>query len=155
MKRPFSFLHNNQIHIHVHKPALTRLSLLGLMGFFLFFVLGCSLLNPDSNETAPAEGEAPPAQQAMLVCSDECAARGQCGHLVSNDQPVILGHPERPAVQEHQLTFPSDTPLPVLGIRDEIVQSVTTSEQFSHPFYLVQRADSQTGWVAGWCTNLQ
>ena len=141
MKRPFL------IHPHQHKSVV---SLLGLALFFLLFVLGCSR----GGDEAPVE-EGASQQQGTLVCSEECAARGQCGKTVSGNEPVILGHPDRPAVQDHQMTFQADYTLPIVGTAEELVQVVSTGEQFQQTFFLLQRSDGRTGWVAGWCLNPQ
>ena len=141
MKRPFL------IHPHQHKSGV---SLLGLALFFLLFVLGCG----GSDATPIGDGSAPQ-QQAILVCSEECAARGQCGKTVAGNEPVILGHPDRPAVQEHQMTFQADYTVPIVGTAEELVQVVSTGEQFQQTFFLLQRSDGRTGWVAGWCVNPQ
>lgn len=144
MKRPFSF------HLHQSKSAA---SLFGLALFFLLFVLGCSR---GGEEAPPAESEAAAAQQqATLTCNEECAARGQCGTLANGGQSVILGHPDYPAVQDHQMTFQAEYTLPIVGTKDELVQTLSTDEQFSHTFYLLQRADERVGWVAGWCVTPQ
>ena len=142
MKRPF-----------LPKPYQSKaiVSLFGLAIFFLLFVLGCSR----GGDTPPVEEGAVPQQQGTLVCSEECAARGQCGKTVNGNQPVILGHPDHPAVQDHQMTFQAEYTLPIISTKEEILQVVSTGEQFPHTFFLLQRADNQVGWVAGWCLNPQ
>ncbi len=146
MKRPFLFQRN----LTTPPP-----SFLALLGVFLFFVLGCSVLNRGS-EPPPAEGAALVAgQQASLVCSQSCADRGQCGYLLNNSQPVILAYSEGPALENPQMIFPADTVLPLLGVKDVLLQVAATNEQFTHPFYFIQRSDGAAGWIAGWCVNLQ
>jgi hypothetical protein len=142
VKRPFSF------HLNQGKPTL---SLIGLTFFFLLFVLGCrgGNVTPSENPDAPVE------QQGSLVCNEACAARGQCGKTLNGNQSVILGNPDFPAVQAHQMTFPADVTLPIVGVKDEIVQVVATGEQFTQSFFLIKRADERVGWVAGWCVNPQ
>ncbi|MBE2222810.1 MAG: hypothetical protein IAF02_14790 [Anaerolineae bacterium] len=144
MKRPFP------PHPHRGKNIV---SLIGLALFFLLLISGCGR----GNEETPPEGDpnAPQQQLGTLVCSEECAARGQCGTSVSNNQPVILGHPDHPAVQDHQMTFPAENTLPIIGTKDELVQVTATGEQFNHTFFLLQREDERVGWVAGWCLNPQ
>lgn len=142
MKRPFPF------HLNQGKPTL---SLIGLTLFFLFFILSCR----GGAETPPENPDAPVEQQANLVCSEECAARGQCGKTVNGNQSVVLGNPDFPAVQNHQMTFPADYTLPIVGVKDELVQVVATGEQFNQSFFLIKRADERVGWVAGWCVAPQ
>lgn len=129
-------------------------SLIGLSLFFLLFILSCSR---GSEEPPPAEetDAAQQQQQGTLICSEECAARGQCGTTVSSNQPVILGHPDHPAVQDHQMTFQAEYTLPIIDTKDELIQVLATDEQFPHTFFLLQRADGRAGWVAGWCLNPQ
>jgi hypothetical protein len=126
-------------------------SLLGLAIFFLLFVLGCNR----GGEEAPGEGEAASQQQGTLVCSEECAARGQCGKTVNGEQTVILGHPDRPVVKDHQMTFPAEDTLPIVSTKEELLQVSSTGEQFTQSFFLLQRADERVGWVAGWCLTPQ
>lgn len=142
MKRPFP----PQPH-----QGKTIIRLLGLALLFGVFILGC---RGGDGETS-VEGEAAPQQQGTLVCSQECADRGQCGTTVNGDQTVILGHPDFPAVQDQQMTFPAESTLPVIGTQDELLQVVSTNEQFNHTFFLVQRTDERVGWVPGWCINPQ
>lgn len=142
MKRPF---------LPKSHQSKSIVSLLGLTIFFLLFILGCSR----GGEDAPGEGETAAQQQGTLVCSEECAARGQCGKTVNGDQIVILGHPDRPAVKEHQMTFPAEDTLPIVSTKEELIEVVSTGEQFSQIFFLLQRADERVGWVAGWCFTPQ
>jgi hypothetical protein len=144
VKRPF---------LHHPTQDLNTVSLTGLALFFLFFILACG----GGGEETPPEGqpEAAAQQQGTLVCSEECAARGQCGTSVNDGSPVILGHPDQPAVQDHQMTFQAEYTLPIIDTKDELLQVLTTGEQFTHRFFLLQRADGRAGWVAGWCLNPQ
>lgn len=142
MKRPF---------LPKSHQSKSIVSLLGLALFFLLFVLGCNR----GGEEAPVEEGAAPQQQGTLVCSEECAARGQCGKTVNGDELVILGHPDRPSVQDHQMTFQAEYTLPIISTKEEQLQVLSTDEQFSQTFFLLQRADERVGWVAGWCVNPQ
>jgi hypothetical protein len=127
------------------RPSLPHL-ILAL--FFLFFTLGCSLLNRNAEPPAVEEQAV---TQLTLVCSDECARRGQCGQT-TDGRSVILGHPERPVVTGHQMIFAADAAFPMVGTSNQRLQIMATSEQFDHTFYLLTRPeDGRSGWVAGWC----
>ncbi len=126
------------------RPFLLHFS---LALFFLTVTLGCSLLNRDTPAPVP-EGQA---GQVTLVCSQECANRGQCGQT-TDGRTVILGHPERPAVSDHQMIFNADTAFPMVSANTQRVQVIATGEQFDAQFYLITRPeDGRSGWVAGWC----
>ena len=140
VKRPF-FPHPQQ------GKAIS--SLLGLALFFALFILGCG-----GGDEAVVE-ETVTEQQGTLVCSQACSDRGQCGTPVNGDQPVILGHPDFPAVQNQQMIFLADSTLPIIGSKEELLQVVATDEQFNHTFFLVKRTDERVGWVPGWCINPQ
>ena len=126
------------------------LFLFALVLFFLFFTLGCSLLNRNADQSATEEQATTPIN---LVCSEECARRGQCG-TIADGRSVILGHPERPVVSGHQLVFATDTPVTLVGTSIQRLQVRATSEKFDHTFSLVTRPnDGRSGWVAGWCVG--
>lgn len=118
--------------------------------FFLFFITGCGLFNRDP-QTQPPEGQA--VTQITVVCSDECARRGQCGQT-RDGRSVVLGHPERPAVQDHQMIFTTGSPMTFVSANTRRVQVIATGEEFDQTFYLITRPeDGRSGWVAGWCVN--
>ncbi|PID85437.1 MAG: hypothetical protein CSB13_08085 [Chloroflexi bacterium] len=145
MKRPFPFQPYHQ---------QSTASLVGLVLFFLLFLGACG--REGEAPASPEETPLPPVQQqGELLCSDECAARGQCGSTPNDEQKFILGHPEFPAVSGHQMTFPTDHTLPILGTQSKLVQELSSKEQFMHTFFLIRREDERTGWVAGWCLNPQ
>jgi hypothetical protein len=122
--------------------ALFFLILIGLLGLF-----GCRR----AEEPDPAELEVMP--QIMVVCNEACASRGQCGQA-ADGRLLVLGHPDRPVVREHGMIFEHETAVFFVNTREETLQVVSTTEQFSHTFYLVTRPeDRRSGWVAGWCVQ--
>jgi hypothetical protein len=138
------------------QPSSLRLSprkyhpgLLVIITLFLLAAASCG--RNDSAETPDTQ----PQQQGQLICNEECAARGQCGVLLSNDQSVILGNPEQPAVSDHKMLFPADATLPIIRSQDVLLQEPVTGNEFTQPFYMIAHEDGRSGWVAGWCVNLQ
>jgi hypothetical protein len=124
----------------------------GLLTIFVLFLLAATNCG-GGDAAAPPDAQAQ--QQGQLICSEECAARGQCGTLLSNNQSVILGNPEQPAVSAHQLFFPADATLPIIGVQDVLLREPATGNEFTQPFYMISREDGRSGWVAGWCVNPQ
>lgn len=119
-------------------------------GFLLIGILlsltACSLLGsgPALGDTADLQG------QAVVTCSTSCATRGQCGSAPDGSQ-VVLGGQAGPAVEGHDLRFTADTTVPIYDSSIQRVRTITTQEEFDLRFYLIQREDGVTGWVAGWC----
>jgi hypothetical protein len=130
-------------------PRTYRPGLLIIAVLFLLTAASCG----GGDSAAPPDDQAQ--QQGQIVCSEECAARGQCGTLLSGDQAVVLGNPEQPAVSNHQLIFPADATLPIIGVQDILLREPATGNEFTQPFYMISREDGRSGWVAGWCINLQ
>lgn len=90
------------------------------------------------------------AGQARLVCSDQCRGSSQCGTIGNNW--VILASSSGPATEFHDLYFPADAQVDIVGSQMEIVQSVTDPGLDQRmAFYAVNAADQSSGWVAGWC----
>lgn len=132
--------------IRRRRPFLLGSALVGL----LFLSSACSLLN---REGTPDEAEPESAAQVVLACSEECARRGQCGRT-TDDRQVVLGHPEGPALEAHQMFFPVETAVTQLATNSRTVQVVATGAEFEHTFYQVTRPeDGRVGWVAGWCVR--
>jgi hypothetical protein len=142
--RPF------QMRLGGKRPFLPSFPL--LLFLLLFFFTACSLLNRENEPDSAAATEGAP--QIFLVCSEACASRGQCGETNNGRDQVILGHPDRPAVSDHQLVFGHETAVASINTREETLQIVSTGQQFNHTFYLVTRLDDgRSGWVAGWCVQ--
>lgn len=127
-------------------PALTILFLLPLLALAAascvgrkdepVFVLG--------NEDVTLEGE------ATLTCSEQCRGSSQCGTL--GNSWVILASSSGPATEFHDLTFPADSQVTIIGTQMEVVQSINDpSKDQRMAFYAVEVPDLGAGWVAGWC----
>jgi len=123
---------------------LIRLALILLAGFILLVACG---------GTAPLT----PGEQATLVCSEECAARGQCGTL-SDETKAVLGHDSGPIVRGHNRFFVENVVVNV----DETTQRdlvgalngvpLLEATPFPHIFYRVTQPEiAKTAWVSGWC----
>jgi hypothetical protein len=139
------------VHPSAFRPSSRKphTRLLIIIALFLLVATSCGGSDPAENPDAPSQ------QQGQLICNEECAARGQCGTLLSNDQPVILGNPEQPAVSAHQMSFPADTTVAIVGTKDELVRELATGNEFPQTFFMITREDGRSGWVAGWCLNPQ
>lgn len=94
---------------------------------------------------------------AQVVCSEECAAHGQCGTLVDADGPAILANEAGPAVELHDRFFVEDTLVTIIEVspRELISASggaplIGVATPFPHTFYRVA-SDSKTAWVSEWC----
>lgn len=113
----------------------------------LLFLIGCR------RDDTPAESEAESATQISLICSEACASHGQCGEA-ADGRRFILGHPDRPAVRDHQMIFAEETAVLFINTREEKVRVLTTGEEFDHTFFLVTRPDDRrSGWVPRWCVQ--
>ncbi len=90
--------------------------------------------------------------QAVVACSDQCAARGQCG-VLADGQQAILGNSFGPDTLNHDRLFVAGTAVNIVGSEVRVVQSLANAEQRAQlPFYAVALPDnSKTAWVAGWC----
>lgn len=113
----------------------------------LLFLIGCR------RDSGPDEAELEGVPQIVVVCSEVCADRGQCGEA-ADGRRLVFGHPDRPEVRGHQMIFEHETAVFFINTREETLQVLATGEQFNHTFYLVTRPeDRRSGWVAGWCVQ--
>jgi uncharacterized low-complexity protein len=97
-------------------------------------------------------------EQVTLVCSQECAERGQCGEAQGgNDAAVVLGGKDAPAVEanQHDVVF-------LAGSRANVQSSMEATlidndgREFTQSFSRVEALNpmgdiAETGWVAEWC----
>lgn len=105
----------------------------------------------NGEDTALTQGE-----QAEITCSDECAARGQCGTL-DDDQRAVLAHDAGPAITLHNRYFVEEALVVIeeTNTRDLIAARdgaplIAEATPFPHTFYRVT-GEGKTAWVSGWC----
>lgn len=91
--------------------------------------------------------------QAVLVCSQECLDRAQCG--LSEQVETVLLNSTGAATTNHNMAIPAGTAVNV--DHQEMHPVVQVSDQTSArvPFYLVEMPEVGFGWVAGWCVGQQ
>ena len=95
-------------------------------------------------------------EQAQIDCTDECAARGQCGRL-PDERRVVLANEGRPAVSDHNRFFLDETLVVVreasnrelIAARDG-VPLTNEAVAFPHIFYRVE-GEGKNAWVSEWC----
>ncbi len=122
--------------------------LVALMSFGVLTLSACSILGRgDSGPTSGNEGAL--AGEALLVCSQECSDRGQCGSSEAG-QMVLLSN-VGPATEGHNLAVPANSGVSIERQEARTVVQISTEEQFQMPFYLVNVPDRGQAWVAGWC----
>ncbi|MEZ4515817.1 MAG: hypothetical protein R3C44_02905 [Chloroflexota bacterium] len=102
--------------------------------------------------TLPAVGE-----QAVLVCSEECAARGQCG-TVNNSDIVVLANEGGPAVKFQDRYFSTGTLVTLAEVSEREVIAARdgapltgSATPFPHSFFLAQDEGGKSAWVSSWC----
>ena len=112
----------------------------------------CGLLGGSAPE--PTLGHQTPLQpqtQAVLTCSQECAARGWCG-TTDDQRDVVLGNAENVATIPHDRIFLQDSVVFINLVSLGTLESVASGEQSQLPFYLVTSPDQgKSAWIAGWC----
>jgi hypothetical protein len=87
----------------------------------------------------------------VLVCSEACAARGQCGTTTERGD-VVLASTIAPSTRGHDLAASAGTPVVINAMVSEPVLSSTTGQEFSANYYQVTLPDRPLpAWVAGWC----
>lgn len=119
-----------------------------LLSFGILTMNGCSILGRGDN--APTSGnEGAMAGEALLICSQECADRGQCGSSEAG-QMVLLSN-AGPATEGHNVAVPANSGVSIERQEARTVVQVSSEEQFQMPFYLVNIPDRGQAWVAGWC----
>jgi hypothetical protein len=117
-----------------------------------FFALTL-LLAACRDDNAPLEQN----ERALIACSEECAARGQCG-TTDDGRRVVLANSAGPEVSVHDSLYTDETQVQVVELtqRDLIAArngAALTAEAtpFPHTFYKVTDQAGRSGWVSGWC----
>ena len=103
--------------------------------------------------------EEPAPEIVILVCSNECSERGQCGDAQGDDdKPVVLGGKDGPVVEpkQHDVFFLSGSSVEVKNSMEVMLEEVDSHEKFPHTFSRVEWVNpmgdiTETGWVAEWC----
>lgn len=116
----------------------------------LCFLTACSLINRDTGPTSTLGHTTTLTEAGVLVCSQPCAERGQCGSRVDGGQ-VILGGRGQPLTTQHEVFFPADTRVDILQMAPYTVRSLTEGDPFTLNFYNIAVPGGEQGWVAGWC----
>ena len=95
-------------------------------------------------------------EPAQLTCSEECAARGQCGTLPDSSR-VVLASTGGPAVTLHDRFFRDGAAVTVVEINERELIAARDNQPltgiatpFPHTFYRVSGED-RTAWVSEWC----
>jgi hypothetical protein len=105
-----------------------------------------------------AGSEPPAGELVILVCSTECAERGQCGTLEGeNKAPVVLGGANGPVVEpeQHDVFFLAGTSAEIKE-NMEVTLVEEGGREFQHTFSRIEFVNplgdiAETGWVADWC----
>lgn len=115
----------------------------------MLILTACSLLNRDTS-TAILGHDTRLEGNAVLVCSQSCQERSQCG-TTTDQGTVILGGLFQPQTGPHDVFFPAKTPVTINNVVPYVLRQVSDQQEFSINFYNVVAQDGKAGWVAGWC----
>lgn len=132
------------------KPA-GRQPLIALLFALLALTAGCSLIGGDGGGNLTLGTEAVLLDQGVLVCSQVCLDRGQCG--TADTGPMVLLSSARPVVTGHDIASAVDTQVAILQQQMETVVEISTNREFEVPYYLVDVPGRGPAWVAGWCVG--
>lgn len=96
-------------------------------------------------------------EQAVLVCTEACAAHGQCGTLPTAKKAVLTNN-GGPAVSLHDRYLPTGTAVQVVEINERQLlpaqggsPRTADATPFPHLFYRVTVPDGSSTWVSDWC----
>ena len=117
----------------------------------LMIIASCRGQGSQSGENQILGSEQRLSGQAILLCSQDCLDRAQCG-LTEQVETVLLSS-FGPATTGHDMAFPAG----VVIDHQEMQPVIQVSDQSSSrvPFYFVNVPDLGMGWVAGWCVGQQ
>jgi hypothetical protein len=98
-----------------------------------------------------------PNDRALIACTEECAARGQCG-TTDDGRRVVLANGGGPAVSLHDSLYTDGTQVVVNESTErELIAArngvplIGESDPFLHTFYRVSNQEGKTAWVSSWC----
>ena len=123
--------------------------------FFLFAGMllvsnACSVLKIIRDEQP--ESDFSNVKEAIVVCSDECHDRGQCGLDEEGREFVLMGLAS-PTLEGHEKAVPANSPVTIVGKEIQPIIEVSSSDSVEMSFYSVILPDSTQGWVADWCID--
>jgi hypothetical protein len=116
----------------------------------LLALTACSLINRDAGPTATLGHTTELTAAGVLVCSQPCAERGQCGDAVEGGE-VILGGRGQPLTTQHDVFFPADVQVDILQRVPYTLRPLSEGDNFNLNFYNIAVPGGEQGWVAGWC----
>lgn len=137
-----------------HSPK----SILPLFWLSLSLLIFTACLGRSGDNTVATTGDTtqlPLASQGTVMCNAACAQWGQCGDKTDNTGKVVLSGRGGPAVINHELIFPDNSPVFIDGHEVRTLQPVVGGEPMNMNFYYVLTTDgtNKGGWVAGWCVQ--
>ena len=95
-------------------------------------------------------------EAAKIVCTEQCAERGQCG-VLPDDRRAVLANEGRPAVWDHNRFFVDEALVTVREVSNrELIASrnraplTVEATPFPHLFYRVE-GEGKNAWVSEWC----
>lgn len=122
--------------------------LIVILVVLLTTLTACSLINANGpNQTLGSEQQLE--GSAVLTCSPECSARGQCGD--SDQGKMVLANSDSPATFGHDLAMPEGTAVEVVAEEERTAVQLSDNEQIPVSFYQVDQPEYGRSWVAGWC----
>jgi hypothetical protein len=90
------------------------------------------------------------AGDAVLVCSESCLQRGQCGQ--TEESWVVVLSSAGPATTDHDRTLAVDSGVTIAQNQMALVENVSgPSTPWREAFYQVATPGQEPAWVAGWC----
>jgi hypothetical protein len=108
---------------------------------------------------ACGDDEVPLAQndRALIACSEECAARGQCG-TTDDGRRVVLANSAGPEVSRHDTLYTDETQVSIAELTQrELIAArngsplMNEATPFPHTFYKVADQEGRSAWVSSWC----
>jgi hypothetical protein len=117
-----------------------------------FFALLLLLAASGGDETPFAQND-----RALIACSEECAARGQCG-TTDDGRRVVLANSVGPEVSRHDMLYTDETQVSIAEVTQrELIAArngsplMNEATPFPHTFYKVADQEGRSAWVSSWC----